>query len=74
MFMQPSNRFRLQEAVISLLAGDIFGNTPIHGRLLLFKSIYYFFALSRWRENLDAYLVRKRNVSLSFGEAPRGGD
>lgn len=74
MFMQPSNRFRVQEAVISLLAGDLLGHTPMRARLFLFKSIYYAIALSRWRENLDAYLLRRRNAALSFVDAARGGD
>jgi hypothetical protein len=28
LFMQPSNNFRLQETLLSVLAGDLFGDTP----------------------------------------------
>ncbi len=66
MFMGPRNRFRVEEAVISLLAGDIFRDTSIHKRLLIFKAIYYCVTLSDWRQNLAAYLQRKRNVSCVY--------
>jgi hypothetical protein len=68
MFMGPRNVFRVEEAVISLLAGDLFGGTRLRGRLLLFKAIYYGVALTRWRQNLAAYLLRKRNVNSLFSE------
>ncbi len=41
LFMQPRNYLRMREAVLSLLSGDVFHDSPIHSRLLLFKSIYY---------------------------------
>ena len=40
LFMNPRN-FRLQEAVLSVLAGDIFRATPLGPRLFAFKTIYY---------------------------------
>jgi hypothetical protein len=39
--MAPRNLFRMEEAVLSLLAGDIAAGSPIHGRLMLFKALYY---------------------------------
>ena len=69
MFMAPSNIFRVEEAVISMLAGDVFRDTPLHRRLRIFKAMYYAIALSRWRQNLNAYLLRKRNVNLSITDA-----
>jgi len=60
--------------VISMLAGDIFGDTPIRGRLLMFKAIYYGVTLIHWRENLSAYLLRKRNMKLPFTDpGPENG-
>jgi flavin-dependent dehydrogenase len=41
LFMQPRNYFRMEEAVLSLLSGDVFGRSPIHSRLMLFKGVYY---------------------------------
>jgi flavin-dependent dehydrogenase len=41
LFMAPRNYFRIEEAVLSLLAGDVFGRSPIGARLVAFKLIYY---------------------------------
>ncbi len=41
LFMEPRNYFRMREAVLSLLSGDVFDRSPIHSRLLLFKGVYY---------------------------------
>jgi flavin-dependent dehydrogenase len=41
MLMAPRNYFRIQEALLSLLAGDVFRASSVHLRLLLFKAIYY---------------------------------
>jgi flavin-dependent dehydrogenase len=41
LFMAPRNLFRMQEAMMSLLSGDVFHNSPIRSRLLLFKGLFY---------------------------------
>jgi flavin-dependent dehydrogenase len=41
LFMAPRNWFRIEEAVISLLAGDISARSPIRSRLALFMWLYY---------------------------------
>jgi flavin-dependent dehydrogenase len=41
LFMNPRNYLRIQEAILSLLSGDVFGPSPIHFRLALFKGLYY---------------------------------
>ena len=41
LFMAPRNYFRMQEAMLSLLSGDVFDRSPIHSRLMLFKAIFY---------------------------------
>ncbi len=71
MFMAPSNIFRVEEAVISMLAGDVFQGSPLHQRLRIFKVIYYGIALSRWYQNLNAYFLRKRNVKFSITDVVR---
>ena len=60
MFMSPRPAFRLEQAILSLLAADIFGKTPIRGPLLVFKVIYYVTSIFNWRESLTAWLKRKR--------------
>ena len=41
LFMNPRNVLRLQEAVLAMLSGDVFRPSPVHGRLAIFKAIYY---------------------------------
>jgi flavin-dependent dehydrogenase len=41
LFMAPHNYFRIEEAVLSLLAGDIAAQSPIRSRLALFKALFY---------------------------------
>jgi 2-polyprenyl-6-methoxyphenol hydroxylase-like FAD-dependent oxidoreductase len=41
LFMAPRNILRMEEAVLSLLAGDVDADSPIRSRLLLFKALYY---------------------------------
>lgn len=40
-FMYPKNIFRVKEALLSVLAGDIFGKTPIWRSIWMFKVLYY---------------------------------
>jgi flavin-dependent dehydrogenase len=46
LFMSPRNWFRMEEAVLSLLAGGIFDGWPIRLRLYMFRAIYYATKLS----------------------------
>jgi flavin-dependent dehydrogenase len=41
LFMAPRNYFRIEEAVLSLLAGDIAAKSPIRSRLALFQVLFY---------------------------------
>lgn len=40
MFMQPSNRFRMRDGLVSLLAGDVHANTSRQLPVLAFKGVY----------------------------------
>ena len=62
MFMAPRNIFRVQEALLSVLAGDVFGKTPIQRPLLLFKGLYYAASLLNFRRTLQAWRMRKHNI------------
>jgi flavin-dependent dehydrogenase len=49
LFMHPQNLLRVREAVTSVLAGDIFRDTPMTFSLSVFRVIYYVkSALIRW--------------------------
>ncbi len=60
LFMNPRNVFRVKEALLSLLAGDIFGDTPIWPSLRAFKIIYYLSALADAPNSLRAWRARRR--------------
>jgi flavin-dependent dehydrogenase len=62
LFMHPRNTFRVKEALLSLLAGDVFGKTPIWGSIRIIKSIYYLTALSRPMRSWKAWKMRKFNI------------
>lgn len=64
MFMEPRNIFRVKEALLSVLAGDLFGKTPIHGPLLLFKGLYYAASLLNFRRTLTTWRMRRYNIRV----------
>ena len=41
LFMPPANPFRVLEALLSMLAGDIYGKTPLWGPMRILKGIHY---------------------------------
>ncbi len=62
LFMHPRNPLRTKEAVLSLLAGDIFGRTPIWASLAVFKGIYYLGSLLALPRTWAAWRARRRNI------------
>ncbi|MEP6943818.1 MAG: hydroxylase, partial [Betaproteobacteria bacterium] len=62
LFMSPGNRWRMKEAVLSLLAGDIFGKTPMWRALRKFKLVYYVVAMLNLKRSVLAWRQRKRNM------------
>ena len=70
---EPQNRFRIKEAVLSLLAGNISRGTPVGRRLLAFKALYYLRAaatigasLRNWRARRQA--ARDASIEASVSE------
>lgn len=68
MFMGPRNVLRVQEAVLSLLAGDIFRHSAIRSRLLVFKTLYYVQNLLNFRRSYMGWRRRKHAIRAP-GEA-----
>jgi len=62
MFMGPSNMLRMKEAMLGLLAGDIFGDTPIWTSLRAFKLFYYLISLANLKRSLSALRRRTTNI------------
>jgi flavin-dependent dehydrogenase len=63
LFMAPRNYFRIQEAVLSVLAGDVFGRSPIRSRLVLFKAIYYAMTVARLKASIRIWRSLRRDAS-----------
>jgi len=61
-FMHPRNLFRVKEALLSVLAGDIFGRTPIWRSIGLFKLLYYLANIVQPRRALMGWKSRRHNI------------
>ena len=61
-FMSPANPFRVKEALISLLAGDIYGRTPIWGSIRVLKALYYLVSIGNLRRTVRAWQRRRVNI------------
>ena len=62
LFMNPDDRLGIRSAVISLLAGDVFGPGPVRRRLLAFRALYYLKSAADWRGTVAAW--RRRRVAI----------
>jgi flavin-dependent dehydrogenase len=62
MFMRPRNTLRMKEALLSLLAGDIFGSTPIWRSLRAFKLVYGLLSMLHPRRSARARRLRRLNI------------
>jgi len=69
LLMKPRNYFRVEDALLSLLAGDIFGRTPIRPSLAVFKSFYYYNSLLHLRTSFAAWRRRKLAIGSPADEA-----
>jgi len=63
MFMGPRPVFHVKEALLSVLAGDIYGNTPFQRPLRIFKGIYYMVSVLNIRRTFKAWRTRKYNLN-----------
>jgi len=61
-FMYPKNVLRVKEALLSLLAGDIYGTTPIWRSLLALKGLYYAVSLGKFSRTWKAWRRRVANI------------
>jgi len=68
LFMAPRNYGRMQEAITSMLAGDVFGKTPLALPLLLFKTFYRLALAGEFAANWTAYRHRRHNRTLHLAD------
>jgi flavin-dependent dehydrogenase len=72
MFSQPRNSWQLEQAVISMLAGDLFDTPKVLRRLRLFKFVYAIAALRdfrRWRAE-NKYRLAQARAEFTGGDTP----
>jgi len=62
LFMSEGSKFKMEEAILSILAGDAFGKSPTRLPIFLFKIAYYLVYLFNFRENWTAFQRRIRGV------------
>jgi flavin-dependent dehydrogenase len=68
LFMAPSNRLRIQEAILSLLSGDLYRGTPIYRSLFAFKVIYYITSARMFRQTIRAWRASRRSLRVPKSE------
>jgi flavin-dependent dehydrogenase len=66
LLLHPGNPFRVQEAVTSLLAGDVFREIGARSRFWLFKGFYVMFSLKHARESVRLWRLRVGNPGVAF--------
>jgi len=66
MFRAPSNRWQLEQGVISMLAGDLFDTPKVLWRLKLFKLIYAMVGLRNWRRWRAEHKYRLAQARSNF--------
>jgi flavin-dependent dehydrogenase len=61
-FMGPRNVFRVKEALLSTLAGDVYGGAPIGRSMLAFKALYFAANILQPRRAFAAWRKRRFNI------------
>ena len=69
LFMGPRNLFRMKEAMVGLLAGDIYDSTPLWGSLRAFKMTYYIFSALNLKRSIRA--MRRRAINIRAEQPER---
>jgi len=70
MLMNPTQRFRLQPAILSVLAGDVFRGTPLRSRLVVFKALYYLKSITTFGRSVEAWKSRRRSLAEASSGIP----
>ena len=66
LFDHPRNVWQVEQAVISLLAGDVFDAPAVRRRLRLFRSIYFLTALAMAPRAIASWWRRRRQRRVGF--------
>ena len=66
LFSHPRNIWQIEQAVISMLAGDVFDSPAVLKRLRLFRMIYLMTSIRMLPQALKGWLRRRRQVGVSL--------
>jgi len=72
LFREPSNRLRLEQSMISMLAGDLFDAPQVLRRLQMFRLVYAVGCLRDWRRwrAERSYRLSQARTRFSGGTTP----
>ena len=65
LFMAPRNILRMEQAVLSVLSGDVFRRNGLALPVALFKLLYYAVTAAKIGRSWGAYRRRKRNLGMA---------
>ena len=68
LFVASNKPPKIERAVLSLLAGDVYAQTQARFPLFLFKIVYYAVFVLNWKENWAVYRRRKFGTSTTVTE------
>jgi flavin-dependent dehydrogenase len=68
LFMKPRMP-KVQAGLLSVLAGDVYRDTPIRTRILIFKVVYYASSLRHLKRTLLAWMRRRRAVRQALADS-----
>ena len=71
-FLSPRNVLRMEEALLSVLSGDVFGRTHYRTSLFLFKGLYYLISLANLGRTMRAMRGRAANIRAVEPERMNG--
>jgi hypothetical protein len=66
MFAHPRDLLQVEQAMVSMLAGDVFDSPRVWWRLRLFKMLYLSTWVSLWRRSLRNQRTRRRQIGVVF--------
>jgi len=66
LFASPRNTWRVEDGVISMLAGDVFDSAPVMRRLHLFKMIYAVVGALSLKRFIGDLIARRRQARYTF--------
>lgn len=74
LFADPRNVLQVEQAMISMLSGDVYRDNGVLWRLQVFKLIYWVAAVGDLREQARNYFFRRRQARALFSGGTTGQD